>query len=93
MINEELVNELKSIGDALVKLADAMETDKVQEEQAPAKEEKVPTFEEIRGAMALKIQDGHSDEIRGLLTKYGASKLSDIDATQYVAFMRDVEAI
>ena len=95
MINEQLVNELKRIGDALIKLADAMGTDMVppQEAQVPAEEEKVPTFEEIRGAMALKIQEGHSDEIRGLLIKYGASKLSDIDATHYVAFMRDVEAI
>ena len=95
MINEDLVNELKRIGDVLIKLADAMGTDTAPapELQAPAEEEKVPTFEEIRGAMALKIQEGHSDEIRGILIKYGASKLSDIDAAQYVAFMRDVEEI
>ena len=86
MINDELVNELKRIGNALIKLADAMGTDKAPapEVQTPAEEEKVPTFEEIRGAMALKIQEGHSDEIRGLLIQYGASKLSDIDAAQYV---------
>lgn len=58
MINEQLVNELKRIGDALIKLADAMGTDTVppQEAQVPAEEEKVPTFEEIRGAMALKMK-------------------------------------
>ncbi len=92
-MNEQLVIELKHIGEAIIKLADAMLTDTGKDLQPPVTTEKVPSFEEIRGAMALKIQAGHSDEIKALLTKYGASKLSDIDATKYVAFMHDVEAI
>ena len=89
MIDEKLVNELRHCGEVLIKLAEAMGG----EDNTPVEENKAPTFEEIRGAMALKIQEGHSDEIKGLLTKYGGVKLSDINASDYVAFMQDVEAI
>ena len=89
MTDEKLVNELRHCGEVLIRLAEAM----AGEENTPAEGNNAPTFEEIRCAMALKIQEGHSEEIKGLLSKYGGVKLSDINAADYVAFMQDVEAI
>jgi len=85
--NDKLVEELRHCGEALIKVADAL----CKKTQEPTKE--AVTFEEVRGALALKIQNGNSEQVRALLEKYGGAKLSDIDASKYEALMKDVEEI
>ena len=67
------------------------------EVKAEAKEEKEPekkyTFEEVRQAMSAKSGAGFTAEIRAILEKHGASRLSDIQETEYAAMMEEVEAI
>lgn len=60
-----------------------------------AKEEKKPELklEDVRAVLAEKSRAGHTDEIRELLHKYGANKLSDIDPQNYEALIRDAEEI
>lgn len=60
------------------------------EQQEPAKAEsqsepepKALTLVEVRAVLADKSRDGHTEQIRTLLEKYGASKLSEIDPVQY----------
>ena len=58
------------------------------EQEAPAKpaskpESKPLTLVEVREVLADKSRDGHTGRIRGLLEKYGAFKLSDIDPSHY----------
>jgi len=58
------------------------------EQEAPAKpaskpESKPLTLVEVREVLADKSRDGHTGRIRGLLEKYGAFKLSDIDPKWY----------
>jgi uncharacterized protein YicC (UPF0701 family) len=60
------------------------------EEQEPAKAEPQPkpepkmlTLVEVRAVLADKSRDGHTEQIRTLLEKYGASKLSEIDPARY----------
>lgn len=43
--------------------------------------------------LADKSRAGHTDEIRELLHKYGANKLSDVDPQNYEALIRDAEEI
>ncbi len=94
MLNDNLIRELKQCGEALIKIAEAINEGDVKY-KAPATKDKPdsPTFEEIRGALALKIQQGYSEKVRALLVKYGGTKLSDIDASNYVPLMNDVEGI
>lgn len=50
------------------------------EEAAPAPEpEKALTLEEVRAILAEKSRDGFTAQIRDLLLKYGAKKLSEVD--------------
>ena len=54
------------------------------EEAAPAPEpEKALTLEEVRAILAEKSRDGFTAQIRDLLLKYGAKKLSEVDPGKY----------
>ena len=64
-------------------------------ETAATKEEPKPELklEDVRSVLAGKSRAGHTAEIRTLLTKYSATKLSQIDPANYEALMKDAEAI
>ncbi len=40
-----------------------------------------------------KARKGFTAEVRSLIQKYGADKLSGIDAAQYEAFLKELEVI
>jgi hypothetical protein len=62
---------------------------------AATKEEPKPELklEDVRSVLAGKSRAGHTAEVRDLLQKYGATKLSAIDPANYEALMKDAEAI
>ena len=49
----------------------------------PIPQSKMLTLVEVRSVLADKSRDGHTDRIRTLLEKYGASRLSEIDPARY----------
>ena len=49
----------------------------------PIPQSKMLTLVEVRSVLADKSRDGHTEQIRTLLEKYGAFKLSDIDPKWY----------
>jgi len=53
----------------------------------PKPEAKPLTLVEVRAVLAGKSRDGHTENIRALLEKYGASKLSEIDPSRYQDLM------
>lgn len=57
-------------------------------EEAP--EEKQPTLEEVRAAMADKSRDGHREAVKAIITKYGANNLSSLDPKHYAAALKEV---
>lgn len=56
-------------------------------------EEKPLTLEEVRAVLAEKSRSGHTDEVRGLLNKHGADKLSEIDPAEYPALLAEAEVL
>ena len=71
--------------------------DKQQNENITAKQEKKTksalTLEEVRAVLADKSRAGHTAEIRELLKKYGASKLSLVDPKHYESLLREAEVL
>ena len=64
------------------------------EEAAPSPEpEKALTLEEVRAILAEKSRDGFTAQIRDLLLKYGAKKLSEVDPASYKALVADAEVL
>lgn len=55
--------------------------------------EKMPSLENVRAVLAVKSQNGMTSEVKGLITKYGGSKLSDVDPKHYADIIRDAEVL
>lgn len=96
MTIEEPKNAAAVINDAVNWLAQQFggtsETDKKAEVPAtPAKP--ALTLEEVRAVLADKSRAGHTAEIRELLKKYGASKLSLVNPKHYEALLREAELL
>ena len=66
----------------------AQKQDAVQEQQ-----ESPATLEGIRALMAQKTQEGKSKEIKELLQKYGAVKLSAVKPEDYPALMQEAQVL
>ena len=66
---------------------------KAQPEKTEVQQESPATLEGIRALMAQKTQEGKSKEIRELLQKYGAAKLSAVKPEDYPALMQEAQVL
>ena len=87
---EETIKELRSIAATLAKIIDRLT---LPEKDPTGTEAALPTLEQVRAVLAEKSRSGHTAEVRTLLQKYGANKLSEISEKDYVALLQDAEAI
>lgn len=95
-----LVDSLQVVADVLtdmksVEVIDAQPVAQISEKTAKPKKEKtkVYTLEDVRGVLAEKSQNGLTSEVKGLIAKFGGSKLSDIDPSNYEAIIKEVEVL
>ena len=56
-------------------------------------EEKQLSLEEVRGILANKSRAGFTVEIKALLEKYGANRLSEVAPEHYPALLKDAEVL
>ncbi|WP_434793870.1 hypothetical protein TPDSL_03230 [Terrisporobacter petrolearius] len=104
----DVISDVRSLADSLQAVANAIAenepaTVEATPTQEPVKEEKQPTkkntakkeytLEDVRGILATKSQNGLTAEVKGLIEKYGGTKLSDIDPTHYADIMKDAEVL
>ena len=87
---EELRKSAAAISDAANWLAEQFSGDEPAPEAPP---EPVLTLEAVRAVLAEKSRAGYTAQIRSLLQKYGADKLSGIDPANYKALLADVEGL
>lgn len=95
---EELRNAAASINTAADWLYQQFSRDddsKQQNSKSTAKEEPKSQLklEDVRAVLAEKSRTGHTAEVRGLLKKHGADKLSEIDPAKYESLLQDAEVI
>ena len=64
-----------------------------QESVAEVQQENPATLEGIRALMAQKTQEGKSKEIKELLQKYGAAKLSAVKPEDYPALLQEAQVL
>ena len=96
----DIAVNLRSLADSLQAMVSEMESnepvDVSQTEasvKAPTPEEKPVTLEQVRAVLAEKSHDGFTAEVRALLEKYGASKLSQIDPSKYADLLAEAEIL
>lgn len=69
----------------------AVKTQKAEKQDEP--QERPATLEGIRALMAQKTQEGKSKEVKELLQKYGAAKLSAVKPEDYPALMQEAQVL
>lgn len=62
-------------------------------EAVPQPETKAYTFVDVRKAMAAKSHEGFTEQVKALIAKFGATKLSDVNEADYNALMDELEGI
>lgn len=88
---EDLRNAAAVIAEAADWLAEVFSNTTEEEPTAPAEPEL--TLEQVRAILADKSRLGFTAQIRALLQKYGAPKLSGIDPANYKALVADAEVL
>ena len=92
IVAEGLRGLAKAEGGTKEKTVKAQKAEK-QESVAEVQQESPATLEGIRALMAQKTQEGKSKEIRELLQKYGAVKLSAVKPEDYPALMQEAQVL
>lgn len=101
-----VIEDIRSLADSLQTVAAALGQSDPEDAAAPAPAPETPpapapaapppkaiTLEEVRAVLAEKSHDGYTAEVRGLLQKYGAEKLSGVDPKHYAALLKDAEVL
>lgn len=61
--------------------------------ESPTKEEPSIDIETVRAVLAEKSRDGKTKEIKALLMKYDAGKLSGVNPEDYASLLSEAEAL
>lgn len=103
----DIIADVRHLGDSLEAYAEALTaSDKlnpddfeqiyppVEEQVTPEEEQhKEITLPEVRAVLANKSRAGFTNEVKQLLIKHGAEKLSGIAESEYAALMKEAENI
>lgn len=104
----QALDEMVVCGEGLIRTANAirkMFTGEPEPAQQPGAKEKAPqqepslveekqyTFSDVRKAFSAKSHAGYTEQIKALITSYGADKLSAVKEEDYPALMADLEGI
>ena len=96
-----VIERFKNLAESLQAVADALASTEtiVAPSEGPkglpqeVKTEVTPSLEQVRAVLADKSRMGFTAEIRTLLQKYGAAKLSGIDPVHYKALVAEAEVL
>ena len=88
---EDLRNCAATINDVANWLDEALNSENSAKETPDS--EPALKLEDVRAVLAEKSRKGHTAQIRSLLQKYGANKLSEIDPVNYKALLADLEVL
>ena len=90
----QIVSELEAEGeDAAKEPAVVKESKKDGGKEASVDVAKSCTFVELRTFLADKSRAGHTAEIKEILARHGADKLSKLDESEYAAVMAEAEVL
>jgi hypothetical protein len=96
------ITELRKVAQAMNLIADSLTalfsgnggTTESPVPKAETKPEPKPIkLETVRAALAEKSRAGHTAEVRELLQKHGAAKLSEIDPSHYADLLKEAEGL
>ncbi len=84
---DNFVKELKDCAATLSRIADAL----ARETETPKAD--APSLEEVRLVLARLSQAGLTAEVREIIKKHGADRLSDVAPAEYPAILKEAESL
>ena len=85
-ILKEIAKNLVGLADSLEKLAESELPPKVEEPKPPA-----VTLEQVRSTLASLSAEGKTAQVKNLIEKYGATKLSEVDPVHYAGLLEEAK--
>lgn len=94
-ILREVAEALNNTARLLTELAGIAESASNENSDAEAEEIIIPfaTLEDVRKVLMEKSRDGHTAEVKEILKKYGADKLSAVEPKDYDAILKEAEVL
>jgi len=86
----EVVEDLRTLAVSIETLANAMQSNEPAPAQTAAEAEPI-TIEKVRAVLAEKSRSGKQEEVKTLISKFGAKKLTDIDPACYEQLLTEAE--
>ncbi len=71
----------------------AAKTAPAKEPEKPAEPEKQLTLADVRAVLAERSRAGFTEEVKVLIVKHGADRLSEVPETEYAALLADAEVL
>jgi len=88
---QTVIAELRSAAETINSAAESLE--EMFSAETPAEAKPAMTLPEIRAILAEKSRAGFTAEVRSMLLKHGADKLSAIDPAEYPALAAEAEVL
>jgi phage host-nuclease inhibitor protein Gam len=94
----DVVEDIRSLADSLQALCDAADQEKPDTGKTQHAEPEMPgptdiSLEQVRIVLADKSRNGLTAEVRELIRKYGADKLSEIKPEHFGAVLKEAEVL
>ncbi len=94
----DVIDDLRRLADSLQTVADSIEgnTPEPDTDEHPVPEEHTSTpvsIEQVRAVLAEKSADGKTAEVKALLYKYDAGKLSGVKPEDYPALLEEAKKL
>ena len=86
----DIAKNQRSLADSIEALTDQQHDSDVEEVREPATK---ISFEDLRAVLAVLTRDGKQKEVKELITKYGAKKLSDVPEEKYQELLDEARKI
>lgn len=88
-----IISAIDSLLEGLAELRDVYSQQQAAPETPTTPEADPVTLEQVRSLLATLSRNGHTDEVKALITEFGADKLSDIDPANYADLLAAAEGI
>lgn len=90
----KVVSDLRALADSMQAVCDTL-TEGLSEEKKSAEPQQEPAIplEKVRGVLAEKSRAGFTEEVREIIRRHGADRLSGIAPEEYRAVIEEAEAL
>ena len=91
--DEETPEAQETPAEKLKGKAKAAKTAPAKESEKPTEPEKQLTLADVRAVLAEKSRAGFTEEVKALIAKHGADRLSEVPESEYAALLADAEVL